>query len=157
MAENDPGKAIETTGWLTGLPITVVGTAMNVAKGVSDAAAVASAVKSGAGFTLSPDEARSLLERAKRLRDNAAMMQPSAEALTRLTPPAEDPGSVGFNQQAVNAFEAGKSANENMQRYMAELVSRLEKALGIVGESDGQAAADVKAAGKSEQGGGLAV
>ncbi|MFE3173534.1 hypothetical protein ACFXPA_19355 [Amycolatopsis sp. NPDC059090] len=156
MAENDPGKAIETTGWLTGLPITVVGAAMNVAKGVSDAAAVASAMKAGAGFTLNPDEAHSLLERARRLRDNAGKMQPSAEALTRLTPPAADPGSAGFNQQAVNAFEAGKSANENMQRYMAELISRLEKALGIVSDSDFQAAADVKSAGKSE-GGGLAV
>ncbi|MFD2473062.1 hypothetical protein [Amycolatopsis silviterrae] len=130
---------------------------MNVAKGVSDAAAVASATKAGAGFTLSQDEARSLLERARRLRDNAGKMQASAEALTRLTPPAADPGSVGFNQQAVNAFEAGKSANENLHRYMTELISRLEKALGIVGDSDSQAAADVKTAGKSEQSGGLAV
>lgn len=86
MAENDPGSAIETTGWLTGLPITVMGAAMNVAKGVSDAAAVASATKAGAGFTLNRDEAQSLLERAKRLQHNTRMMIPDAEVLTRLTP-----------------------------------------------------------------------
>ncbi|MER6760562.1 MULTISPECIES: hypothetical protein [Amycolatopsis] len=149
MAENDPGKAIETTGWLTGLPITVVGAAMNVAKGVSDAAAVASATKAGAGFTLSPDEARSLLDRAKRLRDNAATMRAEAVSLTQLTPPAQDPGSTGFNQQAVNAFTAGRDANERMYQYMTELIERLEKAMGIVGESDGRAAADVKAVGNS--------
>ncbi|MFD2466537.1 hypothetical protein [Amycolatopsis silviterrae] len=157
MAENDPGKALEAAGWLTGLPITVVGTAMNVAKGMSDAAAVASAAKSGAGFTLSPDEARSLLERAKRLRDNLAMMRPKTVSLTQLTPPAQDPGSVGFNQQVVKTFADGKDANDNMHKYMVELIGRLEKALGIVAESDGQAAGDVKAVANDGQSGGLAV
>ncbi|WP_116206372.1 hypothetical protein [Amycolatopsis circi] len=155
MAENDPRKAIETTGWLTGLPITVVGAAMNVAKGVSDAAAVASATNAGAGFTLSSDEARSLLERAKRLRNNTRVMLPDAEALTRLTPPAADPGSIGFNQQAVKTFGNGKDSLDAMYQYMTELIGRLEKALGIVGESDSQAAADVKTAGNSDQGKGL--
>ncbi|WP_134668769.1 hypothetical protein [Amycolatopsis sp. CFH S0078] len=149
MVESAPGQAIETTRWLTGLPITVVGAAMNVAQGVSDAAAVASATKAGAGFTLSPDEARSLLERAKRLRDNAGAMRAEAISLTQLTPPAQDPGSTGFNQQAVNAFTAGKDANERMYQYMTELVDRLEKAMGIVRESDGHAATDVKAIGNS--------
>ncbi|WP_406640959.1 hypothetical protein [Amycolatopsis sp. WGS_07] len=155
MAEGDPGNAIETTGWLTGLPITVVGTAMNVAKGVADAAAVASATKAGAGFTLSPDEAHSLLERAKRLRDNAMKMRSSAETLTLLTPPAQDPGSVGFNQQAVKTFAAGKDSNERMYEYMVELIGRLEKALGIVHESDGQAAVDVKNVGRGAQSEGI--
>ncbi|WP_336161192.1 hypothetical protein [Amycolatopsis sp. VC5-11] len=155
MAESEPGNAIEATGWLTGLPITVVGAAMNVANGVTDAVAVASATKAGAGFTLSPDEARSLLERAKRLRNNLQAMNLDAEALTRLEPPAQDPGSVGFNQQAVNTFMAGKGANERMHQYMVELIGRLEKALGIVRESDGQAASDVKAVGNSDQGKGL--
>lgn len=155
MAESGPGKAIEAAGWLTGLPITVVGTAMNVAQGVSDAAAVASAAKAGAGFTLSPDEARSLLERAKRLRDNATKMRPDAQALTKLIPPSQDPGSAGFNQQAVNAFTAGNDSLDAMYQYMTELIGRLEKALGIVSESDGQAAADVKAVGNSDQGKGL--
>lgn len=155
MAETEPGKAIETAGWLTGLPITVVGTAMNVASGVADAAAVASARESGAGFTLSPDEARSLLEKAKRLRANLQVMNLEAEALTRLVPPAQDPGSVGFNQQAVNAFAAGKDANDRMYQYMVELIGRLERALGIVSESDDQAASEVKAVGNSDQGKGL--
>lgn len=155
MAESGPGTAIETTGWLTGLPITVMGTAMNVAQGVSDAAAVASATKAGAGFTLSPDEARSLLERAKRLRENVMKMQPDAQSLTKLTPPSEDPGSMGFNQQAVNTFAAGKESLDAMYQYMTELIGRLEKALGIVSESDSQAAVDVKAVGNSDQGKGL--
>lgn len=155
MAEDGLGKAMETTGWLTGLPITVVGTAMNVAQGVSDAVAVASATKAGAGFTLSPDEARSLLERAKRLRENVAKMQADAQALARLTPPSPDPGSVGFNQQAVTTFSAGRDSLNAMDQYMAELIGRLEKALGIVSESDSHAAADVKAVGETEQGKGL--
>ncbi|SFQ35911.1 hypothetical protein [Amycolatopsis rubida] len=155
MAENGLGKAIETTGWLTGLPITVVGTALNVAQGVSDAAVVASATKTGAGFTLSPDEARSLLDRAKRLRENVAKMQPDAQALARLTPPSPDPGSAGFNQQAVTTFSTGRDSLDAMLRYVTELIGRLEKALGIVSESDGQAAVDVKAVGNSEQGKGL--
>ncbi len=155
MAEDGPGKAIETAGWLTGLPITVVGAAMNVAQGASDAAAVASATKTGAGFTLSRDEAQSLLERAKRLRSNTRAMTPDAVSLTQLTPPAEDPGSVGFNQQAVKTFGDGKDSLEAVIQYMTELIDRLEKALGIIGESDDQAAADVKTAGNSDQGKGL--
>ncbi|ATY09620.1 hypothetical protein CU254_03430 [Amycolatopsis sp. AA4] len=155
MVESGPGQDIETTGWLTGLPIAVVGTAMNVAQGMSDAAAVASATKAGAGFTLSRDEAQSLLERAKRLQRNARGMIPNAEVLTRLTPPASDPGSTGFNQQAVKTFANGKDSLEAMYQYMTELVDRLEKALGIVSESDSQAAADVKTAGNSDQGKGL--
>lgn len=155
MAETEPGKAIEAAGWLTGLPITVVGAAMNVASGVADAVAVASAAAAGAGFTLSPDEARALLERAKRLRNNLQAMRLDAEALTRLTPPAQDPGSIGFNQQAVSTFMAGKDANDRMHQYMVELIGRLEKALGIVSESDGQAASDVKAVSNSDQGKGL--
>ncbi|MYW90561.1 hypothetical protein G3I59_07990 [Amycolatopsis rubida] len=155
MVESDPGQVTETTGWLTGLPITVVGAAMNVAKGVSDAAAVASATKAGAGLTLNRDEAQSLLERAKRLQHSTRAMIPDAEALTRLTPPAADPGSTGFNQQAVKTFENGKESLEATHQYMAELIGRLEKALGIVGESDSQAAADVKTAGNSDEGKGI--
>ena len=97
--------------------------------------------------------ARSLLERAKRLRDNSAGMQANAELLTRLTPPAQDPGSVGFNQQAVATFAGGRDANDRMHQYMVELVNRLNRALGIVSDSDSQAAADVNNVGNRDQGG----
>ncbi|WP_154676308.1 hypothetical protein [Amycolatopsis benzoatilytica] len=155
MAEGVLGKTSEAAGWLTGLQFNVVGVAAAAQKTLSDAADVAAATKAGAGFTLSPDEARSLLERARRLRDNTIRMKTNAESLTMLTPPAQDPGSIGFNQQAVGTFAAGKDSNERMHDYMVELIGRLETAMGIVQESDGQAASDMARAGKTGPGSGI--
>jgi hypothetical protein len=102
------------------------------------------------------DEAQSVLTRAKRVLDNTKAMSPGAERLTRLTPPAADPSSTGFNQQAVSSFTAGRQALDTTYQYMSDLVGRLEKALGIVSESDDQAAAAVKTVGNSDQDKGLA-
>ena len=148
-----PAPQAGSSGWLTGLSFTI----MDGSGGGGAASGGGAPAPSGPGFTLSRDEAQGLLTKAKRVLDNTLSMRPGAERLTRLTPPAADPGSTGFNQQAVNSFTAGQQALDTTYQYMSELVSRLEKALGIVNESDDQAAAAVKTVGNGDQGKGLAV
>ncbi|WP_329068983.1 hypothetical protein [Amycolatopsis sp. NBC_01480] len=147
-----PAPNAASSSWLTGLNLTI----MDGSGGGGAASGGGAPAPSGPGFTMNRDEAHSLLTKAKRVRDNTQAMRPAAEQLTRLTPPAADPGSTGFNQQAVGSFTAGQQALDTTYQYMSDLVGRLEKALGIVGESDDQAAAGVKTVGNSDQGKGLA-
>ncbi|WP_344862336.1 hypothetical protein [Amycolatopsis ultiminotia] len=104
----------------------------------------------------------SMLNLAKSVREDFREMRTDAEQLTRLTSPADEPGSNGYNKLLVNdgqppgAFVAGKDQVEQLYAYADELVKRLEKALGTTESSDEQAGADVKNAASGEQDGGFA-
>ena len=141
-----------SSSWLTGLGITII----DGAGGGGAAPGGGASAPSGAGFTMNRDEAQGVLARAKRVLDNTKAMRPDAVRLTRLTPPAADPGSTGFNHQAVGSFTAGQQALDTTYQYMSDLVGRLEKALGIVSESDDLAGAAVRTVGNSNQDMGLA-
>ncbi|WP_344869443.1 hypothetical protein [Amycolatopsis ultiminotia] len=99
---------------------------------------------------MSTDEARNMLTVAKRLRDKYQGMLPTAQSLTQLTSPADEPGSNGYNKLLVDAgpppgaFAAGESQVKQEYAYADELVKRLEQALGITETSDEQAGTDVK-------------
>ena len=148
-----PAPQAGSSGWLTGLSFTI----MDGSGGGGAASGGGAPAPSGPGFTLNRDEAQSVLAMAKRIRENAQTMQPDVQSLTKLTPPADEPGSNGFNQKIVDSFTAGQQANDTMFSYASELINRLEKALGIVGASDDQAAADVKTVGNKDQKKGFAV
>lgn len=120
------------------------------------------AAPSGQGFAMSTDEARSMLTIAKRLRDKYQGMLPTAEGLTRLTSPADEPGSNSYNKLLVDAgpppgaFAAGADQVKQEYAYADELVARLEQALGITEASDEQAGSDVKNATSGDEGKGFA-
>ncbi|MGW4394558.1 hypothetical protein ACWEHA_04655 [Amycolatopsis nivea] len=67
----------------------------------------------GPGFTMSRDDARSMLALAKHAREQFAEMRQLANNLTRLTPPADEIASNSYNSnlvgdgQAPGAFGAG--------------------------------------------------
>ncbi|GAA3554187.1 hypothetical protein GCM10022222_42310 [Amycolatopsis ultiminotia] len=144
-------------GWLEGL-----GFAITDQTGGGGGASGGAATPSGQGFALSRDDAMSMLNLAKSVREDFREMRTDAEQLTRLTSPADEPGSNGYNKLLVNdgqppgAFVAGKDQVEQLYAYADELVKRLEKALGTTESSDEQAGADVKNAASGEQDGGFA-
>ncbi|RJQ84580.1 hypothetical protein D5S19_16680 [Amycolatopsis panacis] len=104
----------------------------------------------------------SMLNLAKGVREDFRDMRIDAARLTRVTSPADEPGSNGYNELLVNrgqppgAFVAGEAQVNQLYAHADELVKRLEKALGIIQSSDEQAGADVKNAAASGQGEGFA-
>ncbi|MET7998508.1 hypothetical protein ABZU76_47335 [Amycolatopsis sp. NPDC005232] len=145
------------SNWLTGLNFTITGD--QPAGGGASGGAGAPA---GPGFSLSPDEARSMLTTAKRVRDQLRPMVPKAETLTHLTSPADEPGSNGYNKllvgdgQSQGAFGSGSDQVKKEYAYASELVSRLEQALGIIETADGQAGTDIKTVAPENQDKGFA-
>ncbi|RJQ82185.1 hypothetical protein [Amycolatopsis panacis] len=103
-----------------------------------------------------------MLDQARSMHSDIANMGPEATALTQLRPPADDPGSNGYNKLLVGdgqnrgAFGEGAYQVKLYRDYLAELVARLEKALGITEASDAQASADVRNVSSEGEGKGFA-
>ncbi|WP_328608231.1 hypothetical protein OG943_03660 [Amycolatopsis sp. NBC_00345] len=99
---------------------------------------------------MSTDEARNMLVVAKRVRDKYMDMRRKAADALGMNPPADEPGSNGYNSLMVGqdhnsgVLGGGRDQAELAYNYAAQLVSRLEQALGITESSDEQAAADIK-------------
>ncbi|MBB4683725.1 hypothetical protein [Amycolatopsis jiangsuensis] len=159
MAQQAPAAG----SWLAGLDFNIIdafgaATAAGSAVG-GGAGAGGAAVSTGQGFTLSRDEATAMLKDAQGIRDDLAKMIPVAERLTHLSPPAADPASNGYNNLLTGsggqagAFGYGLGHVQREHDYVGELISRLEKALGITQDSDSNATTDVNKAANS--GGGM--
>ncbi|PFG47100.1 hypothetical protein ATK36_2119 [Amycolatopsis sulphurea] len=120
------------------------------------------AAPAGPGFSLSSADAWSMLNQARSMYHDILRMGPHATALTKLTPPADEPGSNGYNKLLVGdgqnrgAFGSGADQVKLYRDYIAELVARLEKALGITEASDDQAGVDVKRVSSEGEGKGFA-
>ncbi|HWD07331.1 MAG TPA: hypothetical protein VG674_33325 [Amycolatopsis sp.] len=157
-------QAASEPGWLTGLNFTLTDAPTGAAALTGGGAMPNSGGGGGAGgsFSLSTEEARSMLTTAKRVRDQLLVMRRKANGLLQLRPPTDDPGSAGYNNALVGggsgsgAFNHGNDAVEREYRYAAELVSRLEQALGITEASDSQAGADVQNATSAQRDQGFA-
>ena len=98
---------------------------------------------SSEGFSLTRDEAENMVRRAQGVLDDIEGMLHKAEDLTKVTPPAEDPASLTFNTQLVGtggedagAFGYGLGHLKREKGYLAELVQRLNEALGKITVSD---------------------
>jgi len=117
---------------------------------------------SGPGFTMSPNDARSMLNLAKQARDQFGEMRRHAQILVRTTSPADEPASNNYNAKLVGdgksggAFSSGLANTQRMYAYADELVNKLEKALGITHAADESAAGDIKNTGSGPQPTGLA-
>lgn len=149
--------------WLTGLDFVIT----DAPAGGGAAAPGAGAMPNGGAppggrFSLSREEAQSMLTVAKRVRDDLTKLKLNADRLLRLTPPADDPGSKSYNQALVGdgtgsgALPAGEAMVARERDYAVQLVDRLEDALGLTHSSDEQAATDVKTAAGQGQDEGLA-
>jgi hypothetical protein len=145
------------SSWLTGLNFTITGD-----QPTGGGASGGAAAPAGPGFSLSADEARSMLTVAKRVRDQLGPMVIKAERLVHLVPPADDPGSNSYNQLLVGnggssgAFGSGTDQVRRELAYARELVNRLEQALGITETADSNAGADIKTAAGADQDKGFA-
>ena len=98
---------------------------------------------SSQGFSLTRDEAENMVRRAESVLHDIDVMQTKAERLMKVTPPAQDPASLTFNTQLVGtggqdagAFGYGLGHLQRERGYLAELVQRLNEALGRITVSD---------------------
>ncbi|MFF0149045.1 hypothetical protein ATK36_5266 [Amycolatopsis sulphurea] len=104
---------------------------------------------SGQGFSLSRDEAMSMLNQAKGIRADLWAMIKEAEQLTKMKPPADEPASKAFNVLAAGgggnpgAFGYGVGHIKREHGYVDELITRLEDALHLAQSSDESAATDM--------------
>jgi hypothetical protein len=133
--------------WLEGLDFAIIG---QQPAGGGGGASGGGAAPSGPGFAMSTDEARNMLVVAKRVRDKYSDMRRKALDALRMNPPADEPGSNGYNKLMVGedhnsgVLGGGRDQVELAYNYAAQLASRLEQALGITESSDAQATVDVK-------------
>ncbi|WP_344432319.1 hypothetical protein [Amycolatopsis minnesotensis] len=108
------------------------------------------------GFTLDRDEAHEILNEATRIRNQLNLLQMKANRLEHLSPPADDPASLDYNDVLTSksaefvrakseeirgrpgafAFGAGHVTIE--VNYLTELIGRLRKSLGIKDETEEQ-------------------
>ena len=133
-----------SSGWLTGLGITIAGSGSS------------SPGSSGPGFTMSHDDAHSMLALAKQARTQFGAMRLRADRLAHTTSPADEPASNSYNARLVGsgpeggAFGAGADKVQHMYDYADELVGKLETALGLTRSADEAAAHHIKATGSGQ-------
>lgn len=122
-------------GWLDGLTFSVGDTGGGGASGGGGG--------QGPGFSMSRDEAENMLRKAKGVRDEIRAQFKPADRVTRMTSPADEPASNGYNALINNANREGLGHLHKEDEYLTELIHRLEKALGIISEADEQAGKDI--------------
>ncbi|WP_162834210.1 hypothetical protein [Amycolatopsis circi] len=139
--------APEPSNWLDGLGFSIWDPTISSAGGGADGGGLG---PGGQGFSLSHDEAMSMLNLAKGIRADLGNMIPEAEQLTRMKPPAEEPASKTFNTLAtgaegkIGAFGYGVGHIQREYAYVDTLIGRLEDALHIVRSGEQNAASSVK-------------
>lgn len=133
------------SGWLSDVNFWIkddVSAPGSAAASVAGGVVGAVAGSSGQGFSLTRDEAENLLRQVEGVLNDINSMVRSAEKLTRVTPPAQDPASVTFNAQLVGngqdagAFGYGLGHLQRERAYLTELANRLNEALGKITKSD---------------------
>jgi hypothetical protein len=132
------------SGFLSGLDFTVADGAM--AAGLTAAPGVGPAPGAAGGFSMSADEMRALLEKAKSTRDMISNQREHSARLEVIDPPGDDEASVQFTGRAVESGQAyRKHLAIQLTRY-TKLIEKLNKALGITTETDQQNADAAKQA-----------
>lgn len=86
-----------------------------------------------------------MLKNAEDLRITIQQQRDAAQVLSQATPPAPEPASTGAVTGPNGVNETGRFYQGHLDyqyNYLSELITRLQKALGIVQAADRQAAAD---------------
>jgi hypothetical protein len=141
------GRPLAQAGWLSDVNFFIKDdqSAPNSLANAVGAPPDTGATASSEGFSLTRDEAENMVRRAESVLKDIAAMVTKAERLRKVTPPAQDPASVAFNVQLVGsgqdvgAFGYGLGHLQREQGYLAELVQRLNEALGRTTTSDDKA------------------
>ncbi|WP_157357461.1 hypothetical protein [Amycolatopsis nigrescens] len=142
------------TSFLDGIGFFVSDSAQSIGKA---AGSVAGAAGGGGapgggdgGFAMSRDEMTAMLTKAKTTRDLIQRQQQDAWAIAQSQPPGNDQASTQFTTGPGGANQVGEFYLGHLQvqynRY-TQLIEKLSSALGIVTESDHQAANDAQKAG----------
>ncbi|MEY7970976.1 hypothetical protein AB8O38_03120 [Saccharomonospora xinjiangensis] len=145
------GWLSDVTFWVDGVPSG--GTAPAAPGG--GGGAVPSPPSGGQGFSLSREEAEEALREFKGIYDDLVRMEAQARQLREMRPAAEDPASLAFHETVVGgaagpgAFGYGHGHVLKEIEFFGRLVARLEKALGLVTESDQEADRQISSAGGS--------
>ena len=101
----------------------------------------------GQGFSMSTDEMRSLLTKAKTQRDTISQQFVRAQQLSQVTAPADEPASTTAVGGPNGVNETGRYYEGHLRyqfNYLSELIQRMEQALGMNEEADQQAADTAK-------------
>lgn len=113
---------------------------------IQDSVGAQGATASGAGFSLSPGEANAILAQALGALDKLQQVQRQAEILKQVSPAADDPASVAYNARLASGhgvFDvAGRHINAEAD-YLNELIRKIQAALGMIGDRDGEAAQEI--------------
>jgi hypothetical protein len=124
------------SGFLSGMDFAVADQAM--ASGLTAAPGGGAPPGAGAagGFSMSADEMRALLAKAKSTRDLISTQRELSTRLAVIDPPGDDTASGQFTGRAVESGEAyRKHLAIQLTRY-TKLIEKLSKALGVTVETD---------------------
>lgn len=113
--------------------------------------------QSGAGFSLSPEEARAVLVQADEVLDRLERLRRETGRLQQITPAAGDPASIAYNSRLASGqgvFDAASQQVKAEVTYLGELIAKIKAGLRLLGGHDAEAARDIGKAATSS--GGLA-
>ncbi|SEF28138.1 hypothetical protein SAMN05421837_10429 [Amycolatopsis pretoriensis] len=99
----------------------------------------------GQGFAMSSSEMRAMLKKAMDVRISIQQQRDAAQVLSQATPPAQEPASTAAVVGPNGVNESGRYYQGHLDyqyNYLSELITRLQKALGMVEAADQQAASD---------------
>ncbi|WP_086676658.1 hypothetical protein [Amycolatopsis pretoriensis] len=104
------------------------------------------ATASGAGFSLSPGEAKTILAQALNALDQLQQLQRQTEILKQVSPAAHDPASIAYNARLVSGHGVFDAAGDHVNaeaKYLHELIAKIQVALRQIGDRDGEAAREL--------------
>lgn len=134
VVTDDQSSAIKTTGQTVA--------AVGVAPDVTASGPASSAITSGGGsageIRMSREEMEDTLKRAQNLLTDISNQITPASFLTRMQAPASDPASVGSANTANDAGDYYVGHLRRQQAYLQVVIDKMQKALGIVVETDDQ-------------------
>ena len=120
----------------------------------SDGDARASA-SSGAGFSLSPEEAQAVLAQADGVLDRLNDLLWRTEGLEQVTPAAGDPASVAYNARLASGQGVFNAASRHVTAEvveLSELIKKIKAGLRMLGGHESEAARDIGKAGSPNGG-----
>ncbi|SFW88615.1 hypothetical protein [Amycolatopsis australiensis] len=122
---------------------------------VRDGVGTGGATAAGTGFSLSPGEANAILAKATSAFDKLQELQRKAEILKQVSPAADDPASIAYNDRLASGHGVFDAADKHINAeaaYLEELIRKIRLALRLTGQSDREAARELGARGASSGG-----
>lgn len=106
----------------------------------------AGATASGAGFSLSLGEAKTVLAQALNALHKLEELQRQTHILKQVRPAAHDPASIAYNARLASGHGVFDAAGDHVDaeaKYLNELIAKIQVALRRIGDRDGEAAREL--------------